>query len=666
MAVGKAIVAFEARDKQLQTVTKRSTRTLQRFGDKAVVAAKAVAVAFVAAGVAVGGALAYVIKQASDAQEITSKFKAVFKEQAGAGEAFAKNLGKALGRSRTTLMGFMATLQDTFVPLGFTRREGRKLSQTLTQLTLDLASFNNQAEPTVLRDLQSALVGNHETMRKYGVIITETTIGQELLRIGIKGGTKAATEQQKVTARLNLIFAGTTDAQGDCARTADDFANRMRRLKATFEEISITIGTKFLPAATKVVGKLTEMAEGLKNLNDVQLHEFIENMKLATVGMIGLYAGLKVGATLFPAVGAAVVVAIAPLAALAAAMVAVVVVMGGLIYYFNRQASASEALGNVYEAASKKMSAAAYELRDAEKALDMARDPQARIAALTKWIAAQDKSIAASEELQKQTDKTTAAYAFRSRMLKRLKNETYEYRTALLKLTQTERERAGYAKDLAAAIKEDEEVYKRLGDSIAAIERETAKLIGTETEEEKLRRRREEIITKEHIRVTTPEVMQWVDELIAAEDDLAATKKKAAEADEKAAKKRKEAAEYELKQTEAAAELEREMAESARRAAHVPVEAAEKRLKLAEEALAAEKEKEHVARWESLTGLGRRIQAAAASVKADPRYQAAVDTAKAALRNAIAAEKSQALLNEIEDILFKIETGLPLATTYGA
>ena len=43
-----------------------------------------------------------------------------------------------------------------------------------------------------------------------------------------------ATQQQKVMARLAIILAGTSAAQGDAARTADGFANQLKRLLVIF------------------------------------------------------------------------------------------------------------------------------------------------------------------------------------------------------------------------------------------------------------------------------------------------------------------------------------------------------------------------------------------------------------------------------------------------
>lgn len=194
-----------------------------------------------------------VIKAGSDVEEMMGKFDAVFRENADSVEEWADSFGDDVGRSKFELMGFASTLQDTFVPMGFARDEGAELSKQLTELAIDLASFNNEAEPETIASLQSALVGNHETMRKYGVIITQTTLSQELMNMGIAAGVKSATEQQKVQARMNIIMAGTTDAQGDAARTAGSLANMQRRLKSTMSEMMGQAGRDELPEMTKVL-----------------------------------------------------------------------------------------------------------------------------------------------------------------------------------------------------------------------------------------------------------------------------------------------------------------------------------------------------------------------------------------------------------------------------
>ena len=86
-------------------------------------------------------------------------------------------------------------------------------------------------------------------MRRYGVIIDQAALNSELLNMGIRGGTDAATAQQMAMARLNIIMAGTVDAQGDVFRTADSATNQYRQLQAELRDAAVAIGESFMPAA---------------------------------------------------------------------------------------------------------------------------------------------------------------------------------------------------------------------------------------------------------------------------------------------------------------------------------------------------------------------------------------------------------------------------------
>jgi len=210
------------------------------------------------------------VKTASDAEETQAKFSAVFKELTSEAEDFVQATAQELGRSTNDLRAFMGTLQDTFVPLGFARKEGLEMSKALTKLTLDLSSFNNMAQPEVLRALQSAIVGNHETVRRFGVIINQTVLSQELMNMGIKDGAKNATEAQKAQARLNIIIKGTTDAQGDALRTSGSFANQVRRLSSQFEDFAVEIGNVIIPVINKVIGFFGDLIQKFRDLSGEQ------------------------------------------------------------------------------------------------------------------------------------------------------------------------------------------------------------------------------------------------------------------------------------------------------------------------------------------------------------------------------------------------------------
>ena len=226
--------------KKIQTTTDKTTKGMT----KAFKAAGGAATLYLGASFisTVARAAKSLVDLAGDIDEMQSKSSVVFGDFTGDIRGFAEEFGRAVGRSKFQLEEMASTVQDTFVPMGFARGEAAKLSEKLTVLAVDVASFNNAQDMDTMKAFQSALVGNHETVRRFGIVITEATLDQELMTMGIAKGAKEASNAQKVTARLNLILKGTTDAHGDAARTAGSYANRVKDLESSWEMFRAELG----------------------------------------------------------------------------------------------------------------------------------------------------------------------------------------------------------------------------------------------------------------------------------------------------------------------------------------------------------------------------------------------------------------------------------------
>ena len=207
------------------------------------------------------------IKAASDAEEMQSKFNIVFKNVGGSVTKQLDTFSEAVGRNRFELMGMASTFGDLLKPLGFTEKASGTMSVQLTKLATDLSSFNNMSMDDALQKLRGTLVGSHENALDFAVVINENVLKAELARNGWDKLTGSQLEQAKVQARINLLIAGTTDAQGDAARTAESFANQVRGLFAKLKEVGVEIGRVMIPVATKLIKKLKGLVEWVKNLS---------------------------------------------------------------------------------------------------------------------------------------------------------------------------------------------------------------------------------------------------------------------------------------------------------------------------------------------------------------------------------------------------------------
>jgi len=204
------------------------------------------------------------VAAASDAEEASAKFEQVF-------GTLSEDVGRDLSamaetnrRSIYDLRDYASELQNTFVPLGFAREQAADFAKTITQLGIDIAAFSNKADADVIHNLTSALVGNHEAVRSYGIVLTETVIKQELARIGASELTGAALETAKAQARLNIIMRASADAQGAAVREADSYSNTLKAWDAAVTELQVALGQGLLPTMTELVGVAIQAAEVLK------------------------------------------------------------------------------------------------------------------------------------------------------------------------------------------------------------------------------------------------------------------------------------------------------------------------------------------------------------------------------------------------------------------
>lgn len=241
-------VQFERATNQVQSA---ATRTQGAVGglDRAFKTAAVSAAAFFSARMVTRG-VGQLLGLASAAEEVGNKFNVVFGDLASGADRWASSFADAVGRAETETKAAMANAGDLFKPLGFAVDDALELSKALVKLSVDVASFNNSIDADVMRDFQSALVGNHETVRKYGIVISENTLEQEAFRRGLHKTYNELTDQQKVLLRYALIVRGSADAQGDALRTADSYANQMKRLKAALADTGTELGEVFLPTAT--------------------------------------------------------------------------------------------------------------------------------------------------------------------------------------------------------------------------------------------------------------------------------------------------------------------------------------------------------------------------------------------------------------------------------
>jgi len=236
---------------------KKATGDVDDFGDKLSKAGKAIGVALAAAAAAAGAMAIKIGKDAvvaaSNLAETTSKVGVIFGESSDEITKFAETAATALGQSQQQALDAASTFAIFGKSAGLAGEDLVSFSTDLVTLSADLASFYNTSPEDAINAIGSALRGEAEPLRKYGVLLDDATLRAKALELGIYNGSGALTSQQKVLAAHQVILAQTTVAQGDFERTSDGLANQQRILAAQLENTKVTIGTALLPVVLDMV-----------------------------------------------------------------------------------------------------------------------------------------------------------------------------------------------------------------------------------------------------------------------------------------------------------------------------------------------------------------------------------------------------------------------------
>src|SRR3990167_151918 len=201
-------------------------KTRRSLGGVAATAGKVLAGGLIAGGVALAAFSVKAIMAGSDAEETRSKFLTVFKDMSGSVQTWSDSVANSMGLTKTAALGMLASTQDLLVPMGLARDQAAGLSQNVLKLAGDMGSFNNVDAADVLNDINSALVGESEPMKKYGVLVSAAAVEAKALEMGLIGQGEELTNTARAMATMQIIMESTTDAQGDLERTQDSFANK--------------------------------------------------------------------------------------------------------------------------------------------------------------------------------------------------------------------------------------------------------------------------------------------------------------------------------------------------------------------------------------------------------------------------------------------------------
>lgn len=227
---------------------------------------------------------------------------------------FAKSAAESFGLSETMAKKYMGTFGAMSKSFGFAEKEALKMSETLTGLSGDVASFYNISQDEAYTKLKSVFTGETETLKELGVVMTQAALDQYALANGFGKTTSKMSEQEKVALRYAFVQDQLSLATGDFIKTQDSWANQTRILALRFDSLKASIGRGFIAVFTPIVkginwvlGNLQSLADSFANMMEFltggsgsgssggnsAVQEVASNLGSATDSAGGLSDGLK-------------------------------------------------------------------------------------------------------------------------------------------------------------------------------------------------------------------------------------------------------------------------------------------------------------------------------------------------------------------------------------
>lgn len=140
------------------------------------------------------------------------------------------------------------------------------MSQNLTQLAYDVASYYNKSVTESVNAIRSGFSGEIEPVRNLGYDLSQARLQAIALENGVTKSVNAMTQAEKSELRYIALMTQVTQVQGDMARTLDSPANQLRILQAQLRMVAREIGNIFIPMLTNVLPWLIAFAKAARQI----------------------------------------------------------------------------------------------------------------------------------------------------------------------------------------------------------------------------------------------------------------------------------------------------------------------------------------------------------------------------------------------------------------
>lgn len=193
---------------------------------------------------------------ASDLTEVDNVVQKAFGNMRGEMDALADSSIKNLGISRLEAYQTGSTFMAMGKSMLTSSQDAKDMALNLTKLSANMASFFNTSNKYAAIALKSIYTGETETLKQYGVVMTEVNLKQFALAQGISKSYNEMSQSEKVMLRYQYVMQQLGYIGDDFIDTQDSWANQTRVLREQWKEFLGVLGTGIITVLTPLVKAL--------------------------------------------------------------------------------------------------------------------------------------------------------------------------------------------------------------------------------------------------------------------------------------------------------------------------------------------------------------------------------------------------------------------------
>lgn len=293
--VGKIDVEISANAKKLVSGVETAKGKLKDFENSAEDSANSIkeALSSISVGVVIKEftqLAGEAINASSNLVEVQNVVDTAFGNMASMAEEFAGSAIKNFGMSELAAKKTASTYMAMSSSLGLSKSAAAEMSVTVAGLSGDMASFYNVSQEVASTALASIWTGETETLKKYGIMLTQTNLEEYAAAQGIKTKYTEMNEAEKVMLRYNYVLQATSNAHGDFAKTGGSFANQLRMLEENWNSLEAGMGSVLMNAVTPLMQGLNELLSFITSDSPMAA----EALDLISASLVGIGGALVI------------------------------------------------------------------------------------------------------------------------------------------------------------------------------------------------------------------------------------------------------------------------------------------------------------------------------------------------------------------------------------